>query len=184
MARYAQRSRPPFKASPMTRQSNGPCRQLTFGLDCGYFWTGIGLGRDCRGRLRPRPSEATWITVPDELPDRDPGNRGPANGPCIACPDPRAGGPGNATCCTRPLPWPIWPTCWKTTALCAHTKVFWSIWSTSAICKARGCICATEPSCRSARTQPAPCGKSIRSGGARRNGLLVRDSLSAALDVL
>ena len=71
--------------------------------------------------------------------------------------------------------WPIWPTCWKTTALCAHTKVFWSIWSTSAICKARGCICATEPSCRSARTQPAPCGKSIRSGGARKNGLLVRD---------
>ena len=58
----------------------------------------------------------------------------------------------------------------------AHTqKAFWSIWSTSAICKARGCICATEPSCRSARTQPAPCGKSIRSGGARRNGLLVRD---------
>ena len=63
----------------------------------------------------------------------------------------------------------------KTTASCAHTKAFWSIWSTSAICKARDCICATEPSCRSARTQPAPCGKSIRSGGARKNGLLVRD---------
>lgn len=78
-------------------------------------------------------------------------------------------------CCTRPLPWPIWLTYWKTTASCAHTKAFWSIWSTSAICKARDCICATEPSCRSARTQPAPCGKSIRSGGARRNGLLVRD---------
>jgi len=41
--------------------------------------------------------------------------------------------------------------------------------------KARDCICATEPSCRSVRTQPVPCGKSIRSGGARKNGLLVRD---------
>ena len=78
-------------------------------------------------------------------------------------------------CCTRPLPWPIWLTYWKTTASCAHTKAFWSIWSTSAICKARDCICATEPSCRSVRTQPVPCGKSIRSGGARKNGLLVRD---------
>lgn len=74
-----------------------------------------------------------------------------------------------------PLPWPIWLTYWKTTASCAHTKAFWSIWSTSAICKARDCICATEPSCRSVRTQPVPCGKSIRSGGARKNGLLVRD---------
>lgn len=68
-----------------------------------------------------------------------------------------------------------WLTYWKTTASCAHTKAFWSIWSTSAICKARDCICATEPSCRSVRTQPVPCGKSIRSGGARKNGLLVRD---------
>ena len=41
--------------------------------------------------------------------------------------------------------------------------------------QARDCICATEPSCRSVRTQPVPCGKSIRSGGARKNGLLVRD---------
>lgn len=54
-------------------------------------------------------------------------------------------------------------------------RTHWSIWSTSAICKARDCICATEPSCRSVRTQPVPCGKSIRSGGARKNGLLVRD---------
>ena len=29
-----------------------------------------------------------------------------------------------------------------------------------------------EPSCRSARTQPAPCGKSIRSGGARRKWVI------------
>ncbi len=27
-------------------------------------------------------------------------------------------------CCTRPLPWPIWLTYWKTTASCAHTKRF------------------------------------------------------------
>ena len=75
----------------------------------------------------------------------------------------------------RDLLYTIWLTYWKTTASCAHTKAFWSIWSTSAICKARDCICATEPSCRSVRTQPVPCGKSIRSGGARKNGLLVRD---------
>ena len=53
-----------------------------------------------------------------------------------------------------------------------HKKAFWSIWSTSAICKARDCICATEPSCRSVRTQPVPCGKSIRSGGARKKWVI------------
>lgn len=71
----------------------------------------------------------------------------------------------------------------ETTASCAHTKAFWSIWSTSAICKARDCICATEPSCRSVRTQPVPCGKSIRSGGARKMGYWLGIVFSC-LDVL